>query len=111
MSSVDGDPTLVATLTEDTTALEADVAKPDWKITIQSTDGSTSEVNLRQKEIRISMIADKPKTPEKSTFSVTEKESPIEAPVAEKADPSREVSVPKEESKLWFHAHTSSTAN
>lgn len=111
MSSLDGDPTLTATLKEDTTAVEADFAKPDWKITIQSTDGSTSEVNLRQKEIRISMIADKLKMPEKSILSATEKESPLNAPEAEKVDPSKEVSVPKEESKLRFRAHTPSTAN
>jgi hypothetical protein len=54
---------------------------PDWKITIQNRDGSTSEVNMRDREIRISMIEDK--TTKNST----------EEPEVENPDTSKEVSV------------------
>ena len=54
---------------------------PDWKITIQNRDGSTSEVNMRDREIRISMIGDK-----------TTKNS-AEEPEVENPDTSKEVSV------------------
>jgi hypothetical protein len=34
------------------------VKQPDWKITIENSDGSTSEVDLFRREVRISMRGD-----------------------------------------------------
>jgi hypothetical protein len=94
-SPIDEYPTVAPSFAKETTALEANVAESDWKIIIENTDGSVSEVNLQQKQIRISVIADKPKQIEKSAASITEKEVPEFAPVAKKADPSGEVSLPQ----------------
>lgn len=95
VSPIDGDSTVVPSFANEATALGDHVAESEWKITIENSDGSISEVNLRQKQIRISMIADKPKQQEMSVVSISEKEVTESAPEAEKADPSREVSVPQ----------------
>jgi hypothetical protein len=79
---VDEVTTLAPTIPEETSSPKFSV--PDWKITIQNRDGSTSEVDMRQGEIRISMI------PDNTTKS---KESSADEPQVEKLDTSKDVSV------------------
>ncbi|PMD49163.1 uncharacterized protein K444DRAFT_639042 [Hyaloscypha bicolor E] len=76
---------------------------PDWKITIQNRDGSTSEVDMRQGEIRISMI------PDNTTKS---KESSADEPQVEKLDTSKDKSNLRKE-RIWVigqHTLTASSA-
>jgi hypothetical protein len=69
---------------------------PEWKITIQNRDGSTSEVDMRQGEIRISMM------PDNTTKS---KESLADEPEVEKLDTSKDVSVTQVNRTSMQEAH------